>query len=777
MRIIQTINDLKNVLVDSFCSSLNDIDATSIVEYIMGESNSVNDDITKKLQEKPISTQACTQMAEVIMQLRDYKQLLKNIVEILLNAQNYEQICAFVNKLFVAHIGDYSYNSREKSYSLEERYFDRFVEIIKYCDIKSKYFLPFFLAIFKSEAGSLMYVWKEPLKEYLKLFVKNSEKDFMEFLSYNNSIDGLEYFLEISTVATVSYIINNYLNGTFFDNSVIGKLLTKYKSECFNELEKHLSSKDEKILSRAIDLLAIFKGERQVDDRAMNIYENTNSEKVKQTISKVFGYDKYQKFGSLRAFELKVQNDVNTVQERLYGLRLTKYYQKYNIDPNTFDGKVMTFVMDSFKTVEDSNVKFLYDYFSYVSDDLKSAIANIVYETAMVRDKLNKSKWAIRLICSIGDGTLLNKAFDTLCSWYGYDNEAWEYMITCIVDCKRPEYINLLKKLNNVELINRHTNFLNRKTQLFATLTGIDKDYILDGLCNDYGLDDNGERIFELPRRNLVIKLTKDDIVQYNQNTGKPARIADNVKYKDMYIKEYLTKLRKTVISEKKRFIKKFYNNKTYHPADFNYLIKGNNLLKVLAQNYLWGKYRDGKLYEIFELVGNREKFIMGGSVEGDYAIGLVHPLEIKDKINYIKERTDVGKEQLSQEIFDKNNYSQNAQWIDSFAGKFVDAQKFVNKLKHRGYRINDLDKSLKFTQMVKPDYDLNLLTEVVFEEVGYNKNMTTTISVVRFYKLNTLLQDKNFILNKSEALSIGNIDSRTFSNEMSIINECSSNE
>ena len=78
---------------------------------------------------------------------------------------------------------------------------------------------------------------------------------------------------------------------------------------------------------------------------------------------------------------------------------------------------------------------------------------------------------------------------------------------------------------------------------------------------------------------------------------------------------------------------------------------------------------------------------------------------------------------------------------------------------------------------MVKPDYDLNLLTEVVFEEVGYNKDTTTTISVVRFYKLDTLLQDKNFILNKSEALSIGNIDSRTFSNEMSIINECTSNK
>ena len=179
MRIIQTTNDLKNALIDSFCSSLNDIDSTKAVEFIMGDINKINDDIIQKLQDKPLSIQACAQMAEIIMQLREYKLLLKNIVEVLLSSNNFEQICTFVNKLFVAHIGDYSYNSREKSYTLEERYFDRFVEIIKYCDIESKYFLPFFLAIFRSEASSIMYVWKEPLKEYLKLFVKNSEKDFM----------------------------------------------------------------------------------------------------------------------------------------------------------------------------------------------------------------------------------------------------------------------------------------------------------------------------------------------------------------------------------------------------------------------------------------------------------------------------------------------------------------------------------------------------------------------------------------------------------------------
>ena len=776
MKIIQTITDLKNALIDSFASALDEVDATNVVEYVLEEKTIDTKIIIDKLNKKPLSIKACNEMSEVVMQLRDYRNILKHIIELFLRSKNFEQICTFVNRLFVAHIGDYSYNSREKSYRIEERYFDRFVEIIKYCEIDSKDFLPFFLAIFKSEANSPMFVWKEPLKEYLKLFVKNSEKEFIDFLSLNNSVDGLEFFLQVSTVATISYIVNGYIKGTFFDNSIIDKLLVKYKSECFNELEKHLSSKDDNVLIRAISLLAIFKGERQVDDRAMNIYENTKSEKVRQHISKEFGYDKYQKFGSLRAFEMKVEKDVSVIQERLYGLRLTKYYQKYNIDPHSFDAKVMTFVMESFKTVESYNIKFLDEYFSYVSDDLKSAIANIVYETAMVRDKLNNSKWAIRLICSIGDGQLLNKAFDTLCSWYGYDNEAWEYMITCIVDCRRAEYIGLLKKLNNVELINKHSNFLNRKTQLFAKLTGIDMDYIYDGLCNDFGLNDNGERIFELGRRNIVIKLTKDDILQYNQKTGKPARIADNVKYKDMYIKEYLIKLRKCVISENKRFIKKFFNNKTYHPADFNYLIKGNNLLKVLAQNYLWGKYKDGKLYEVFELVGNTERYIYGGAVDGEYVIGLVHPIEIKDKIVYIKERTSAGAEQLSQKIFDKNNYSQNAQWIDSFAGKFVDAKKFVNKLKHRGYRINDLSKALVFSQMVKPDFDLNLLTEVVFENVYYGKETTTTISVVRFYKLDTLLQDKNYILNKSEALSIGNIDYRTFSNEMSIISECSSN-
>ena len=82
-------------------------------------------------------------VSDMLFQLRDYRFYLGYIVRLLLNSHHYDEIAKFFSHMFVNHIGDVSYVSKDYNYEYNERYFDRFVESIKYCQIDNFKILPF----------------------------------------------------------------------------------------------------------------------------------------------------------------------------------------------------------------------------------------------------------------------------------------------------------------------------------------------------------------------------------------------------------------------------------------------------------------------------------------------------------------------------------------------------------------------------------------------------------------------------------------------------------
>ena len=83
------------------------------------------------------------------------------------------------------------------------------------------------------------------------------------------------------------------------------------------------------------------------------------------------------------------------------------------------------------------------------------------------------------------------------------------------------------------------------------------------------------------------------------------------------------------------------------------------------------------------------------------------------------------------------------------------------------------------YNTLVKANEKLNFLTVVEFDRVklGEEQNFTTTVSSIRFYKLNSMPKDgKNYMLSRGETMPFTAINHRVFSNELALIFKAAEN-
>ncbi len=782
MILLRTIQDLEKVLSDIYKPQLSEglsFDLTQLVVYNKGDKKQIYQNLLQECDNNTLDMAKVSTFAEVVFQLNDYRYPLKNYVEILLMTKSYEQLCAFVNKFFVPNVGDYKYRSVTKEYTLEQRYFDRFVEIIKYCDIPQDLFFPFFMQILKADGSSLCINYREPLKEYLKIYLRSTQDDLFKYGNFNESLDGIEYFLDADTSKTIKFIIDSYVDGKNNFLTDIKRLIVKYKQEALNLLESYVNSQNQEIAFRAISLLLTFKGEWNIDGYLSNIYKTTSNSRIKNLIAKELELEQFNKFAGYPEFIEYVNSTTLTVQERVYGARLKKYYQKYDLNKTEQEGKIITFCMETFKVLKNDNLlKFVKDYFCYVEEDLQNKIAQVVYETALYKNKLDSSKWALRLIACFANDELLQTMSSLVASWYQENkNKPADYFVSMLALSGREEVVDIVKYLLDYANL-KQQKALYKFLDMYVTIKQVPLQEVYDQLTKDFGLDQRGERVFELDnKRQIKVVLTPQATIEiYNNQTGKVARLSDKVYSNGINMKDYLKALEKQVKSATKRLYSAFLEHRVFSKENFERLILNHNLLKIVAGNMLWGKYRNNRLYESFKIVDGEFKHVSGTYLlaNDDYYLALVHPLDVIDNLENIKAICgNINIPQFSIPTFDVAEYGHNAVSVDSFSGIFTNARIFISRLQKLTYKINDLAKDFTYDTLTKANRDLNLLTVVEFEKVKLNEeqNYTTTISHIRFYKLNQVAKDgKNYLLNKAEPLALSSINHRVFSNELALV-------
>lgn len=787
MIILKSIDELKEYLDKTFVTALGEPKANEVANFIvtgLGDKGEVFG-YAKASKELTYNSDLFGDVCQAIFQLEDYRQVLKNYIEFLLVAEQFECICNFLNKMFVTNVGGYKYKSVQKQYSLSERYFDRFVEIEKYCNLPEELVMPFFVAIIKSDARSLCYVFKEPLKEYLKVYMQTYHEKFFDYVVKNKVYDCIEYLLEADTNKTLRHLIESYISGELDGLVGLKNYLTRYKQESFNLLEPYAKSSNEDIAFRAISLLMLFKGEWGIDSFLDNIYVMTSSTKIKKLISRELEIDKFEPFSNLEEYTNKVIETIECPQERLYGLRLKKYYEDYNLI-DTFEQKSATFIMETFKILSNEMlIKYMQEYFAYATESTKSIIARIVFDMATRRDKLNGSKWALRLIACFGDNELLDNMFRVISYWLEtLKTSDAEYYLKCMAIYGRQEFISTIKRLKlNKKIDSKKLRKIEKLLRVYSDCHNIPYSNIEFLMVEDFGLDVNATRVFDLGRRKLQISLNENlEVELSNVGTGKVGRLSSAVEYNGINLKDYVKSIEKQVNIQIKRLYTMFLNH-TYMSLDnFKSLILGNNLIKAVAGRVLWGKYKNGRLYETFKVKDGEIRHLSGNYVMDDnYDIALCHPLDVKDNIEQIKNLSgELLFNQLGFEFFSKNIFGENTVSIERFNGMFVNANLFITRLEKLTYKINYLGKDFFYNTLVKANEELDLLTAVEFDKVKLNDeaNYTTTISSIRFYKLSSMPRDgKNYMLSKGEPMPLMAIDERILSNELALVFRAAENK
>ena len=501
MKYVRNIDDLKRYTFEFFDSFLPQHLSDQMVNYFLldlGDKNILIPTVLQYVKDKKLNENDVAEYGEAILQLNDYKVLLKKFIELLLKAECFEQICAFLNRIFLQQIGDAKYKSTRKSYSINERYFDRFVEITIYCNIDKELYVPFFLAIFNAEAKSRMFDYKEPLKEYLDIFLKEGDdENFISQLLSSDNKNGLSEYANKSTLKTLNALLHGYVNGEITNSAMVRKALIKHTQEGFNIIETLLQNDEEDVRYKATQLLLLIREDRRVKDRLRYLYENTTDSKIKSLLEKECNFNALIKFGSEGEFVAYVDKTVTQIQERLYGARLKRYYERNNLINAGINGKILTFVMDTFKSRDtDSQFIYLKEFFRFVDTQTLSSLSKVVYDVAVYRQRLLSSKWALRLIAMFANKDLLIYMIKDLRNWFLEKKTVsmGKYFLDLLAECGREELIDICKGLLLANLDKKQLKFIEEKLNQFSKVNKQNLEEVKDKLTEDFGFNSKGEK-------------------------------------------------------------------------------------------------------------------------------------------------------------------------------------------------------------------------------------------------------------------------------------------
>ncbi len=782
MKYVRNFEDFKKYSFEFFDSFLPpDLSEKMVNNFLLdlGDAYELEKQTLSYIKFQPLDYQEVADYGEAILQLNDYKDLLKKFVELLLKSNSYEALCKFISRIFVPEIGDVKYHSCQKDYTIDERYFDRFVEISQYCNIDKSLTTPFYISILNSDNTSSMFVYKEPLKEYLDVYLNddNLDDEFIMSLISTDTQSSINTVTMTSNKKTIKMLLTEYAEGDFTSSQIVKKILLKNKQEGFNIIEDLLKSEEYSVKFRAVQMLCFLKEDRRVYDRLKFIYQHSNDTKLRGYLEKECGFTSLLPFESKEAFAQYVNSSVQDIQERLFGARLRRYYEEYNLDNTGFNGKVLTFVMDFFKNKDiDNQLSRAKEYFKFVDRDILSKLARVVFTVATHRDRLSGSKWSLRLIAVFGDESLIEDMLSVLREWSNSQtkNVYVKYFVSLLSLAKRGEIIKVVRELKKLDLSKKQVKFLDDILLNFSKYTNQNIEQLNDKLVDDLGFDKNGELVVNLAKKTLVLKLTPScEMEVYNQKTGKRARIRENDYYNEENLKDYVKRAKICAKNQKRRLYCAFLEFRLYDIQSFKSCILDNNLLNFLAQNLFWGRYKNDKLVEIVRLKNDNLIHVAGNLIienYDDYQLAILQSMDAEEYVGILKDKMTLLFDQFNFPVFKPTDL--NTTIVSNLAGTFCNAKLFVTRLQKLKYKVNDMDESLSFSTLVKPNENLNLLTAVEFDRVSSkNLDVSTTLSKVVFYPLNKLTKSaKHYNLEMEEALLLSNINSRVLSNEIAQI-------
>lgn len=773
----------------------------------------VKEEIIKKFAEhiKNIEIQKSDveKLYKLMYQLNNFDAILCNLVTLFLMAKKYEFIFIIICKLFVSHIGNQNYSSKNVSNSIE-RYFDRFIETVKFAKLQPEIYIPFLFKIFKSDKSENFSAWKNPALEYLQKFWNKNEKWFLEFIDKNpeDRYNIFSAILNFDSIKGVEYLINDYIQEKKLTTEETSNLIKIYKRDILFYIEKETPQAEAEKQAKFVEIMLKMDSDAEVMLRIKNIYENSKDTKIKGIISDFMGKSELLNKRTEKQFLNAVRNEIKEPQERVLNIPFNKFDLKF-ASGYPADNAVYTYFINLFKEEKNLNniMKLSVLQKVFLSEGLHN-MAQLLYNELILKPDIKQAKWCCRLVALLCNQKLEKEILSFIYSLFEKQrNKEGIYLTFCLIYCNKIEIISVIKKLLKVKnsyIFERIDKIL----QLISDKCNIEIDDIKDMLVpNEYNLE----------------QFEKEKIRLYNA----------------------------------------FLNEKMYTPKKFQNLFIENKLFNKLAQNLVFGEYKQGKLFNAFIIENQKVKFLVGESIFGlddfiknssedlnknidkiqenlnslksredktgenvnkvdeelfenqinsesenelnendndndkvlnenidistnnikkvskikmkDVEIGIIHPQDCDSRFSsifeYFKNPTF---NQFKSTRFSVKDYKNYCVTVSNFSGLLISPKSFCKFLTLKGFLINKFNEEKEFNSLVYTMPSLDIICEIEFNQlITENSSALANLGNICFYKLSDTLKANNkYIIKKGNSLNINSLPYRYFNYILSLVQE-----
>lgn len=707
-----------------------------ISTFLSDEYTSIFANIIKNMS---ISKEKTSSLCELFFQLNNYLPLLCNLTIIFLKAKKYQEIHLMVSKIFVAHIGTKNYCSSLKC-TFTERNFDRFIEIVKNCDIKEELYIPFLIEIFKSDISGSYGEWKRPALEYLQTFWNSNEQWMLDFIDKNPvyRYGVLDTILQFNTNKGVELLIKDYFLNGETDLEQILNLVKLYKREVLFYIDNELLKADTVRQAKLVELLLNFDNDNEIMSRIKELLATTNDKIIKQIISNKMGISETLNIKTEKQFLNAVRNSKLPIQERILGIPFDKFSLKLK-SGYLADNAVYTFLIYLFKEEKNLvNLKKLKVILNIFETESFYNMLYMLYDVIFSKPDIKESKWGLRLLSLLGDEKIQKNILDFivfLCK--NQRVKEAKYLILCMVYSEKTEIISVIKRLLEIKNPFILENF----------------NYFIETISN-------------------VCKIDIEDL-------------------KDMLVLNNYTE--EDYQKQKSRLFEAFLAEKHYNLETFKHLFIENSLFNKFAQQLIFGEYRFGRLYNAFIVKDKNVEFLIGKTIienpitnvdkefdnqqrNKDIYISIIHPLDCDFKFEKLfTYYANPPFPQFEIPKFNNKLYNNSTNIVNKFVGVFINPKAFIMQITKYGFIKNKNENETKFKSFVHLFPSLNLICEVELEQLINEDSLYASLGNIYFYKLNqTFKVGTKYITQKSNAINLKTLPSRYFNYILTIILDAS---
>lgn len=710
-----------------------------------------NKSVCEKIKNINFVEQDLFEIADMLFQLKDYKFYLSYILNMLINTEHFNDIAKFFSRTFVNHIGDVSYVSKDASYDFNERYFDRFIEAVKYSEIDNFKIIPFLFYIYSSKPNEPCNKFLRPAKEFLKGIISNNEASYLNYINTEeNYKQGYLIYVDLFSNKGAQRIIENLVTGNYFSKDELYEVFLENKQVGLSELKSYILKQSGEKQKIALNFYLTFS--QDVKNTLPELYNQIKDEELKNILKDEIELSKNIKFETIKDFIDFV--DLNLEIETEVGIS-TKFLTYFKNGVKVSD-KVLTYIFNIFKNISSPLVIKKYAYLKdfFPENELNNLGKNLF---ASLENKITwDNKWIVALICTLCSDFVVSDLVDLTPTCLG-NTELSNFVLGCLVETNVPKAVSLIKQLymesNNKKI---YYNFL----EILAKNNSISALDYLDEMVSNFGLSENGTKqivcngdnlLFEIDD-NLTVKV-KNMTTQSYVNLGNPNFVdtADALKYFNELTNEIRHQIDK---------FKEAYQTKRYWSiATFKANILSNPILKKIASTLIWGGYEKDALKKVYV---NFNEIAMETE---DVKVALIHPVEIEQE-KLPKHKFEPFK-QINKQVFVANNYNYSNTLCNEFNGIAINEINFNSKIRAFGYKMS-VGEDVYYYKAIPHE---NLLVKI--ELIKLSTKNVSVLGNIKFYNLNLVqVVNNKFVLSGTTPEEIGSINKRVYSDVLNDVFE-----